>query len=121
VNATSDSGNSNPLNYNYPYYDNGVGGAETHEAVNRISAPGRLPADQVKINAADEPWMDVHGNLNEQVLDMTGATFTGNFGLKYRGIGYNSARALRNGSGETRLQYAEYKAGYSGGRCMRFK
>ncbi|MBX3187682.1 MAG: hypothetical protein KF819_11730 [Labilithrix sp.] len=121
INATSDSGGSAPLNYNYPYYANGAGGNETHEGVNRIAPPGRMIGDKVRVNAADEPWMDVHGNLHEQVLDMTGATFTGNFGLKYRGIGYSSARALQNGSGENRLRFAEYKAAYSGGRCMRFK
>ena len=48
----------------------------------------------MKTTATDEPWMDLHGNLDEAVLDMTGATFTGKFGLKYRGIGYNSSRAL---------------------------
>jgi hypothetical protein len=121
VNATSDSGTSNggvnPLNYNYPYYDNGSGGTETSEGVNRLSAPGRLPADTVRINAGDEPWLDVHGNLHEAVLDMTGATFV-QFGLKYRGIGYSSARAQQN---TTALTYPEYRAGYSGGRCMRFK
>jgi hypothetical protein len=118
VNATSDSGTSTPLNYNYPYYDNGGGGTETSEGVNRLSAPGRLPVDQVKIAPNDEPWMDLHGNLQESVYDVTGATFTGKFGLKYRGIGYNSARALTN---PTVLTYPEYRTGYAGGRCMRFK
>ena len=118
VNATSDSGTSTPLNYNYPYYDNGGGGTETSEGVNRLGAPGRLPVDKVVINAGDEPWMDLHGNLQESVLDMTGATFTGKFGLKYRGIGYSSARALTN---PTILTYPEYRAGYTGGRCMRIK
>ena len=54
---------------------------------------GRIPmtADVVKLNAGDaEGWMDLHGNLEKAVLDVT---FTGNFGLKYRGIGCNSARA----------------------------
>ncbi len=72
----------------------------------------------VRIAAGDEPWMDLHGNMEEAVLDMTGATFTGNFGLKYRGIGYNSSRALSN---PTALKYPEYKAAYTGARCMRFK
>ena len=119
VNATNDSGTSNPLNYNYPYYDNDVNTKpESSEAVNRIGAPGRLPIDQVKISAGDEPWMDLHGNVQEVVLDMTGAAFTGKFGLKYRGIGYSSARALTN---PTVLTYPEYRAGYSGGRCIRFR
>jgi hypothetical protein len=119
VNATNDSGTSSPLNYNYPFYDNSTPASpDSSEGVNRLAAPGRLPVDQVKINAADEPWMDLHGNLQEAVLDMTGAAFTGKFGLKYRGIGYSSARALTN---PTILTYPEYRTGYTGGRCMRFK
>lgn len=127
INASADSGNPNQTNYYFPYYDNGTAASpDTHEGVSRISAPGRKmtagPAagtavDAVRINAGDEPWMDLHGNLQEIVLDMTGATFT-NFGLKYRGIGYSSSRALQN---PTALTYPEYRAGYSGGRCMRLK
>ena len=49
---------------------------------------------------------------------MTAATFTGNVGLKYRGIGYKSSRALTN---PTTLKYPEDKAANTGGRCMRFK
>lgn len=37
--------------------------------------------------------MDLHGNVHEVVVDINGATFTGNFGLEYRGIGTKSARA----------------------------
>ena len=62
--------------------------------------------------------MDMHGNMHEIVLNMTGATFTNEFGIKYRGIGYSSARAISN---NTAMKYPEYKAAYSGGRCMRFR
>jgi hypothetical protein len=113
INATSDSGQT-PTNYYFPYFADGT----THEGTSRIAAPGRMQGDVVRINAGDEPWMDLHGNLEESVLDVSGATFTGNFGLKYRGIGYNSSRALTNPAALTK---PEYKAGYTGGRCMRFK
>jgi hypothetical protein len=80
----------------------------------------------VRINAADEPWMDLNGNLSEAVLDVTGAAFTGTFGLKYRGIGYGSARSdlnitLIKGENVLRVQRPEAKAAYIGGRCMRFR
>jgi hypothetical protein len=70
--------------------------------------------------------MDLHGNLNEAAFDMTGATFTGLFAVKYRGIGYGSARSDLNvkpvkGESILRVQRPEAKAAYTGGRCMRFK
>jgi len=130
INASSDSGVPNQTNYYFPYYDNQTANSPaSHEGTSRISAPGRKmtggPAagqqiDMVRINAGDEPWMDLHGNVHEIALDVSGATFTGNFALKYRGIGFSSARAGGN-SATGNLQYPEYKAGYSGGRCMRFK
>jgi hypothetical protein len=113
INATSDSG-TGATPYFYPQYKNTV----THEGVSRIASPGRMVDDVVRINAGDEPWMDLGGNVNEQVLDTTNGSFTNKFGLKFRGIGYSSARALQN---PTALTYPEYKAAYSGGRCMRFK
>jgi hypothetical protein len=116
VNATSDSGTlGSPAFYFFPYFADPY---PTQEGASRIAAPGRVVTDVVRINAGDEPWMDLHGNMEESVLDMTGTTFTGNFGLKYRGIGYSSSRALTN---PTTLKYPEYKAGYTGARCMRFK
>lgn len=66
---------------------------------------GAACVDDVRIAAGDEPWMDLHGNVHEAVLDMNGATFTDKFGLKYRGIGYSSARAIGN---PTALTYPEY-------------
>lgn len=103
-------------NYFYPYYPNSV----NSEGVSRIASPGRVATDTIRVNAGDEPWQDIHGNVHEIALDVTGATFTGKFQVKYRGIGYSSARAGGN-SPTGNLQYPEYRAGYSGGRCMRFK
>ncbi len=116
INISSDSGTVTAANYNYPYFDDAV----TSEGTARIAPPGRVAADVVRINANDEPWMDLAGNVHEVALDVTGATFTGKFALKYRGIGYSSARAGGNTT-TGNLTYPEYRAGYSGGRCMRYK
>jgi len=138
VNATFDAGDAlpvvgSPLNlHNYAYPNTGY---PAHDKSWQIAAPGRAslaaaangqPVDMVRINAGDEPWMDLQGNLTEAVLDMTGATFTGAFGLKYRGIGYGSARSDLNvtlilGESVLRIQRPEAKAAFAGGRCMRFK
>jgi hypothetical protein len=138
VNATFDAGDNlpvpgSPLNvHNYHYPDLGN---QTHDKAWEIAAPGRAsqasaangePVDAIRLNPGDEPWMDLHGNLNEAALDMSGADFTGKFALKYRGIGYGSSRSDLNvtimpGESVQRLQRPEAKAFYSGGRCMRFK
>ena len=138
MNATFDAGDAlpvpgSPLNiHNYRYPNTGY---PTHDKAWQIAAPGRAslaaaangqPVDVVRVNAGDEPWMDLHGNLSEAALDMTGATFTGNFALKYRGIGYGSARSdlnvtLISGESVERIQRPEAKAAFTGGRCMRFK
>ena len=138
VNATFDAGDNlpvagSPLNqHNYHYPDLGN---VTHDKAWQISAPGRAstaegangqPVDVVRINAGAEPWMDLNGNVSEAAFAVNGATFTGSFALKYRGIGYGSSRSDLNTtpiSGESvlRVQRPEAKAAYTGGRCMRFK
>jgi hypothetical protein len=135
VNATFDAGDSlpkagSPLNmHNYDYPDTGK---PSHDKAWEVAAPGRASlangsvTDAVRIKPTDEPWMDLHGNLNEAALDMTGATFTGLYAVKYRGIGYGSARSDLNvkpvkGESVLRVQRPEAKAAYTGGRCMRFK
>jgi hypothetical protein len=106
---------------NYLYYWPYFAGSVTHEGVSRIAAPGRATTDVVRFTAGAEPWMDVRGNLQELALAVTGATFTGNFTIRYDGIGYSSARAGGNNGPPPKYQYPEYKAGYTGGRCMRFR
>ena len=138
VNATFDAGDNlpvagSPLNrHNYRYPDTG---SPAHDKAWQIAAPGRAsmaaeangqPTDVVRINPGDEPWMDLEGNLSEATLDMSGASFTGKFALKYRGIGYGSSRSdlnvsTINGESVVRIQRPEAKAAYTGGRCMRFK
>ncbi len=138
INATFDAGDAlpvanSPLNeHNYHYPD--LGG-QTHDKAWQISAPGRASlatqangkaVDAIRINPNDEPWMDLHGNLNEAALDMNGGAFTGSFALKYRGIGYGSSRSdlnvkLMKGETIPRLTRPEAKGAYTGGRCMRFR
>lgn len=138
VNATFDAGDTlpvpgSPLNiHNYHYPDLG---AVAHDKAWQVAAPGRASlalvanggqADLVRIKPGDEPWADLNGNLNEAALDMSGAAFTGNFALKYRGLGYGSSRSDLNmtpmrGESVLRIQRPEAKAAYSGGRCMRFR
>lgn len=139
INATFDAGGRLPpelpslnvSNYEFPFFPPGT----THDKAWEIAAPGRgsiaaggEPIDTVRIKPGDEPWMDLAGNLNEAVLQMNGATFTGKFGLKFRGIGYQSARSELNirddwegEGGIRRLERPEARAGFAGGRCMRFK
>ena len=129
INATFDGGDTlpvkgSPLNaHNYHYPDLGN---QTADKAWEIAAPGRVQADSVAILPGVEPWMDLNGNVSEAALDMTGATFTGNFALKYRGIAYGTSRSDLNMTlmkGETirRIQRPEAKGGYIGGRCMRFR
>lgn len=139
INATFDAGGvlpkpNSPLNvnnYEYPFFAADV----AHDKAWEIAAPGRgsnaaggEPVDMVRLKEADEPWMDLAGNLNEVVLTMKGGSFTGKFGLKYRGIGYGSARSelnfkpdFKGEGGMRRIERPEAKAAFAGGRCMRFK
>ena len=138
INATFDAGDvlpkeSTTLNvHNYAYPDTGY---PAHDKSWQIAAPGRAmtagPAkgkvvDLIKLEGAAEGWLDLHGNLNEAVLEMNGASFTGKFGIKFRGIGYGSSRSDLNvkpvlGEDRLRVQRPEAKAAYTGGRCMRFR
>lgn len=136
INATFDAGGTlptpnhprNAYNYIFPFYDS------NYDKAWEIAAPGRgtwatnkEPADMVRIDPMDEPWMDLAGNLSEAALKTQGGISTGKFALKYRGIGYQSARSHLNVDlqygvgGMKRLERAEAKAGFTGGRCMRFR
>lgn len=142
INATFDAGDNLPkkgsqLNvHNYFFPD--FGDSNTSDKSWEVSAPGRATfanfdfsvrgqqIDMVRLAPNDEPWMDLAGNLNEAALDMDGAKFTGDFSLKYRGIGYGSARSdlnmsIMKGEEKIRIKRPEAKAAFTGGRCMRFK
>ena len=139
INASYDAGASlpepgSPLNesrYVYPF----MASDATHDKAWQVAAPGRAPlksggepTDVVRIDPRDEPWLDLAGNLNEAVLTMREGKFSGKFGLKYRGLGYQSARSELNVSanwegeqGLQRIERAEARAAFAGGRCMRFR
>jgi hypothetical protein len=134
INATFDAGDAlpvpnSPLNkHNYWFPD--LGNA-THDKSAQVAAPGRASLavkgqiDLIRLQPNDEPWVDLHGNLNEAVLDTSGS-WKGLFGLKYRGLGYGSSRSdlnvtLMKGETVLRIQRPEAKAAYTGGRCMRFR
>ena len=142
INATFDAGDNLPkpgsfLNvHNYFYPD--FGDQNTSDKSWEVSAPGRASfsnfdysfrgkqVDMVRINPNDEPWMDLAGNLSEAALHTTNGSFTGDFSLKMRGIGYGSARSDLNmatikGEDKIRIKRPDVKAAYIGGRCMRFK
>ena len=136
INVTFDGGDRLPVvnsplnahNYHYPDLLN-----STSDKTWEIGAPGRgtiksplLAVDVVRINANDEPWMDLGGNLNEAAFATSGATFTGKFALKNRGIASGTARSDLNfepqqGEDRLRIERPESKAAYTGGRCMRFR
>jgi len=123
VNATFDAGDALPVpgsflnTHNYSFPDVGP---TTSDKVWEIAAPGRIAADNIK------GWMDLAGNLSESVLVTNNGSFTGRFGLKYRGIGYGSSRSDLNvtympGESILRVERPEVKTALAGGRCMRFK
>ncbi len=129
INATFDAGDVLPVpgsalnkhNYHYPDL-----GASDSDKTWEISAPGRVPADAIRVDPTSGTWMDLAGNLNESTLETQNGAATGRFALKGRGIGYGSARSDLNVTlmpGETvlRVQRPEAKSALVGGRCMRFK
>jgi hypothetical protein len=113
---TSSDGAKNP-----PYYRVTFNQADhTHEGAGRIAAPGRMALDRTASSpAASDTWADLRGNLNEVVLlpDAVGAS--SGFGLYFEGVAYESARASRNTP--VNNGYPEFRAGFAGGRCMRFR
>lgn len=109
INKSQDAGFSggSEETYGFPYYG-------TNENGGRVAAPGRIPQDAVPA-AGGEAWMDLGGNLNEMALQRVQDE---GFALIFQGLGFSSAHALQN---DDMIPHPAYKAGYSGGRCMRFK
>ncbi len=85
--------------------------SSTHDASYKVAAPGRITADSVQINAADEPWMDLIGNLQE-IVAMPDGSFDG----RGYGIGWSSSIHHR-----LQMSLPRFKEGSFGTRCMRFK
>ncbi|CAN5777954.1 hypothetical protein BH11MYX4_BH11MYX4_12220 [soil metagenome] len=79
----------------------------------KIAAPGRVAADTIRMNAGDEPWMDLIGNLEEAVLKRGE---TERFDYRGYGVEYGSITHHRLQESTPRM-----KGGPFGARCMRFK
>lgn len=106
INTTADAGAACYAVYYYPAGTN-------YDDAGRIAAPGRVTADAVRINPADEPWMDLSGNLMEVVIRAD----TLRFAVRGGGIGW-STQVTHHGlqASTPRGKNSSY-----GARCMRFK
>jgi hypothetical protein len=93
----------------YSFPDPAKGG--DFDASWRVAPPGRVPGDTVAINAGDEAWHDLKGNLNEAVFRKDGQ-----FSFRGYGIGWSSIQAHRTQETTPRM-----KTGSFGARCMRFR
>ena len=106
LNTFPDGTQSCPNVYFYPD-DQG----NNYDGSSRVAPPGRVPADTVAINAGDEPWMDMKGNLHEAVIKPDGL-----FDYRGYGIAWSSVQPHRN-----QITTPRMKSGAFGARCMRFK
>ena len=79
----------------------------------KISSPGRVPGDTITMNAGDEPWMDLFGNLAEAVLKRGE---TNRFDYRGYGVEFGSIQHHKNQQSTSRG-----KGGAFGARCIRFK
>jgi len=97
----------------YSYFYPFIAGGETYDGSSRIAPPGRVVADQVKIAAADEPWMDMMGNVQDVVIKKGETTR-----FDYRGFGNEWGSIVHHKNQQTTPRN---KGGAFGARCMRFK
>ncbi len=86
---------------------------QTYDDSGKIAAPGRVLADKISTLPADEPWMDLIGNLQESVLKKAE---TSRFDYRGYGVEWQSIQHHHNQQTTPR-----FKGGAFGARCMRFK
>ena len=96
--------------YNVYYYP---GTPNNYDDSSKIAPGGRVLGDVMSKTAADEPWMDMIGNLQEVVLK-NGETVR----FDYRGYGVEWSSITHHHNQQTTPRN---KAGSFGARCMRFK
>ena len=106
LNIASDGSQRCDTVFNYPQVGN-----QTVTGANRIASPGYVPADVVRINAADEPWRDLKGNLMDLVVKADNS-------FEYRGSGMGFGTILHH---RTQVLTPRMKTGSLGARCMRLK
>ncbi|HSO39607.1 MAG TPA: hypothetical protein VLT33_44075, partial [Labilithrix sp.] len=93
------------------YYPDAMS-AESYDKSFKIAAPGRVLADEVKLNAADpEGWHDLKGNLVEAVLTPAGTFEYRGYGIGWASLRYHAVQATT----------PRHKSASFGARCMRFK
>jgi hypothetical protein len=95
------------------YYYPNDNGHDYFDGSSRIAPPGRVTADLISDAAADEPWMDLIGNLQE-VVYKKGETKR----FDYRGYGTEWSSIQHHHNQQTTPRN---KGGSLGARCMRFK
>jgi len=106
INGASDTGTACPAVYFYP-----DDGGNTYDGAARVAPPGRVPGDTLVINAADEPWYDMKGNLLEAVLMPDNTFFYRGYGQGYGSVTHHKAQEFT----------PRMKAASFGARCMRFR
>jgi hypothetical protein len=106
INSASDGSQRCDNVYAYP-----PPGNTTLTGASRIAPPGRVAADTVVLNAGDEPWYDLKGNLLEIVVKADNT-----FNYRGWGIGYGTVTHHR-----AQILTPRMKGGSFGARCMRFK
>lgn len=95
------------------YYYPNDNGNDNYDGSSRIAPPGRVIGDVISKAPADEPWMDLVGNLQEAVLKKAE---TARF--DYRGYGNEWSSITHHHNQQTTPRN---KGGAFGARCMRFK
>ncbi|MDB4942885.1 MAG: hypothetical protein JWP97_2419 [Labilithrix sp.] len=96
--------------YNVWYYPSD---GNTHDDSGKVAMPGRVAADRISSNPADEPWMDMIGNLQEVVMKR-GETNR----FDYRGFGLEFSSIQNH---KTQQSTPRFRGGAFGARCMRFR
>lgn len=108
----------NRQNYHFP----DIQGDQTADKGWQIAAPGRMVKDAITISGNTEPFMDMCGNVAEQVAQ----TSNGRFAIRGFGIGIGSEfsdldATNIDGTGILRLEHAEAKSALTGFRCQFYK
>ncbi len=112
----------NTQNYHFP----DIQGDQTADKGWQIAAPGRMVKDKVTIPGNAEPYMDMCGNVAEQVAQTKNGKLNGRFAIRGFGIGVGSEFSDLDatdidGTGILRLEHAEAKSALTGFRCQYYK
>lgn len=109
----------NKQNYHFP----DIQGDQTTDKAWQIAAPGRMVQDAILIPGNNEPFMDLCGNVAEQVSQTTNGKLNGKFAIRGFGIGIGSEfsdldATNIDGTGVLRIEHPEAKSALTGFRCQ---